>query len=297
MTIAQVYQYQRPKTVQDAVELLDQVGDKGRILAGGTDLIGWLTEDLVTPEILVDIKGIESLKTLALNGNTLTIGSGVTVAELMESAVIREHFPLFYEMAGVLACTGIRNRATVVGNISSAVPCCDNGPVLLVYGAVIHAESIAGTRDIPMSDWFVAPRKTALKTGEMVTGISVPLPKGNYAGCFVKQKRYKGEDLAQSSVAILALEDGSYRVSFGSVAPTPVRGPKIEALICCKPMTPELIAQACDLIPQETAPITDIRSTKEYRAHMLKVMFRRGMETVNSRINGNGPAYGVNVID
>lgn len=297
MTIAQIYQYQRPKTVQDAVELLDQVGDKGRILAGGTDLIGWLTEDLVTPEILVDIKGIESLNTLTLNGDTLTIGSRVTVADIMKSEIIRKHFPLFYEMAGMLACTGIRNRATIVGNISSAVPCCDNGPVLLVYGAMIHVQSVAGTRDIPMDDWFLAPRKTALKTGEMVTGISVPLPAGDYAGCFVKQKRYKGEDLAQSSVAILQLADRTFRIAFGSVAPTPVRAPQIETLLNGKSLSPELIEAACELIPAETSPITDIRSTKEYRTHMLGIMLKRGLAAVNSRIQGNGPDYGINVIE
>ena len=297
MTIAQIYQYERPDTVDAAVKLLAQAGNGGRVLAGGTDLIGWLNDDLVTVELLVDIKGIEALRTLSLKDNTLFIGAGVTIAEIIKSTMIRKEFPLLYEMAGMLACTGIRNRATVVGNISSAVPCCDNGPVLMVYDAMIHVQGPEGSREIPMDRWFLGPRKTALKTGELVTGITVPRPTEVHAGCFVKQKRYKGEDLAQSSVAILALAGHQYRVSFGSVAPTPVRAPNIEALMAGKAVTDQLIDEASQLIPEETSPITDIRATKEYRAHMLQVMFKRGFKTVTERLNGNGPDYGVNVIE
>lgn len=297
MTITTSFRYEKPGTITQAIELLAEAGSKGRVLAGGTDLVGWLKDGLVVPDLLVDIKGIDTLRELSLDHGRLSIGALVTVADMLKSDMIRDLFPLFKEMAGMLACTGIRNRATVVGNISSAVPCCDNGPVLLVYDAVIHAASVSGQRDIPMTHWFLGPRRTALQPGELVTGISVPLPNGKNAGCFVKQKRYKGEDLAQSSVAILALESREYRIAFGSVAPTPVRAPKIESLLAGQPLTPDCLQEACRLIPEETAPITDIRSTKEYRAHMLTVMLRRGLETAVARLAGNGPDYGVNVIE
>ncbi len=297
MTITTSFRYEKPETINRALELLAEAGPKGRVLAGGTDLVGWLKDNLVIPDLLVDIKGIDSLKELSLNHGKLTIGALVTVTDMLKSPMVRDHFPLFFEMAGMLACTGIRNRATVVGNISSAVPCCDNGPVLLVYDAVIHVSSASGQRDIPMTRWFLGPRRTALQPGELVTGITVATPPVVSAGCFVKQKRTKGEDLAQSSVAILALDGKYYRVAFGSVAPTPVRAPKIEALLTGKPLTPELVREACGLIPEETAPITDIRSTKEYRAHMLTVMLRRGLETAAARLAGRGPDYGINVIE
>ncbi|MCD4652709.1 xanthine dehydrogenase family protein subunit M [bacterium] len=297
MTIAHTFQYKKPKTIARAVELLVETGKKGHVLAGGTDLVGWLRDELIEPSVLIDIKGIESFKELILKDNVLTIGSLITVSEIMKSAIVRTKFPLIFEMAGMLACTGIRNRATIVGNICSAVSCCDSGPVLLVYDAIIHAQGPSGSRNIPMTDWFVGARKTALQPGELVTGISVPLPSGKSAGCFVKQKRYKGEDLAQSNVAILAVEHEIYRVAFGSVAPSPVRALKIEALLMGKHLDPALIQSVCKLIPEETSPISDIRSSKEYRERMLVIMLRRGLQTVNSRLNDNGPEYGINVID
>jgi len=296
MTIAHTFQYEKAENLNHAVELM-QAGKSCHILAGGTDLIGWLRDGLVNPEIVIDIKGIKSLRELLFENSTLKIGSLITVSDILKSEIIRSEFPLFFEMAGMLACTGIRNRATIVGNICSAVSCCDSGPVLLVYDAVIHVYGPSGSRDIPVTNWFVGSRKTALQDNEFVTGISVPLPGGKSAGCFVKQKRYKGEDLAQSNTAILLTGDKTCKVAFGSVAPTPVRAPKIEALLKGKEIEPELIQAACALIQEETSPISDMRSSREYREHMLEIMLRRGLQTVVSRLNYNGPDYGINVID
>ena len=260
-------------------------------------MIGWLRDDLIAPEILIDIKGIPALRNLRFRKNTLEIGAGVTITELTESRVVQKQFPLFLEMAGMLACTGIRNRATVVGNISSAVPCCDNGPLLLVYDAVLHVIGLEGARDIPIAEWFEGPRKTALRPGELVTGISVPAPAGHHAGCFAKLKRFRGEDLAQASVAVVKTAEG-YRVALGSVAPTPVRATGVEHCILNSRMPPDAsLRDALDAIAAETSPITDLRSSKEYRARMLRTMLERAIHTVSSRLEGKGPAYGINVLD
>ena len=294
--ISTEFEYARPKTLREAVRLLGRHGKSARILAGGTDLIGWLRDDLVKPDILIDIKGIGSLGKLSFRQNMLRIGAGVTITELTESRAVRTHFPLFVEMAGMGACTGIRNRATVVGNICSAVPCCDNGPVLMVYEAVLQVTGQEGDREIPMSEWFKGPRQTALRPGEIVTGVTVPKPAGRHAACFAKLKRYRGEDLAQASVAVLR-SDSICRVAFGSVAPTPVRAPNIERILTSR-MPPEAALEAAiDAIPKETSPITDLRSSKEYRGRMLGVMLERAVKTVASRLEGSGPAYGVNVLD
>lgn len=294
--ISTEFEYIRPRSIGEAVRLLSKHHSKSRVLAGGTDLVGWLRDDLIKPEILIDIKGISALKALRFRQNALEIGAGVTITELTESKAVRTHFPLFIEMASMLACTGIRNRATVVGNISSAVPCCDNGPVLLVYDAVLHVTGVEGTRDIHIGDWFLGPRKTALRSNELVVGITVTKPLEPHAGCFVKLKRYRGEDLAQASVAVLKV-GSTFRVALGSVAPTPVRAPRVDALLCSNPLNDTHIAAAMEAIASETSPITDLRSSKEYRARMLKVMLERAIHTVSSRLNGTGPDYGVNVLD
>jgi len=154
----------------------------------------------------------------------------------------------------------------------------------------------AGKRKVPLNKWFVGPRKTVLKRGEIATGIAVPLLKKKHGACFVKLRRYEGEDLAQASVTVLALAGNSYRVSFGAVAPRPIRGDRIEQLMEGRELTDDLIQQALKLLPEEIVPITDIRSTKEYRLHMTGVMLERGLRAAVARLAGNGPEYGTSLI-
>ena len=200
------------------------------------------------------------------------------------------------EMAGWVASVGIRNRATMVGNLCSAVPCCDSGAVLLVYDAVVHVAGAGGKRKVPLREWFQGPRKTLLKLGEIATGVTVPMPKQKHAACFVKLRRYEGEDLAQASVTALALAGNRYRISFGAVAPRPIAAERIEALLEAQPLSDELLEQVVRLVPQEIAPITDIRATKEYRTHMIGVMLDRGLRAAVSRLAGTGPEYGTSLI-
>ena len=296
MAIAQQFEYLKPRRMSEAVRIVSRYGSRAQLLAGGTDLIGLIAEDALKPDYVIDIKGISGLDKVELKTGVLHIGALVTFSDLKNSSVLARKFPVIGEMAGWVASVGIRNRATMVGNICSAVPCCDSGPILLVYDAAVHVAGPARKRMIPVSTWFVGPRKTALKRGEIVTGLDLSLPKKRHAGCFVKLKRYEGGDLAQASVAILALEGNSYRIAFGAVAPRPVRAPKIEALLEGKALSDPLMREAVRLLPEEIAPITDIRATREYRAHMAGVMLKRGLEAAVSRLKGNGPEYGVSVI-
>ena len=266
------------------------------ILAGGTDLVEFLKTGVIQPDVVIDIKGLDLLKDIRLGNNVLWIGAGVTFNELIESEIINEHFPIIAEMSKTVASVGIRNRATMVGNICSAVPCTDSGPVLSVYKANVIAAGSMGERKIPIEQWFIAPRKTALFKNEIVKGISIQLPDKKHAGCFVKLKRYNGEDLAQVNLAILAFEDYSFRISFGAVAPIPVRAMRIERLLNRQKLVPDIIEKAKQMLEEEIAPITDVRATKEYRMHMAKVMLERGLSAVVDRLNGERPVYGKSVI-
>ena len=295
MPIAHEFEYVKPATLEEAVAALASHGD-AQVLAGGTDLVGWLRDDLVAPAILVDVKGIPGLKDIRREGDVLSLGSLVTFTDLIDSAAVLESAPLLHEMARSVASTGIRNRATMVGNVCSAVASCDAGPVLLVLEAAIAVVGPSGARTIPAGEWFVGNKKTALGEGEIVTGVTIPIPKGGHGAAYVKLGRYRGEDLAQASVAVLALPDNEVRVAFGAVAPTPIRAPKIEALLKGKPLDDTLIEQAKKLVPDETSPITDIRASAEYRALMLPIMLERGLRAAAARRDGTGPAYGTRFI-
>jgi CO/xanthine dehydrogenase FAD-binding subunit len=286
--------YAKPKLLNEALDIISKSLNPF-ILAGGTDLIDMIKEGLVEPDMIIDLKGIEQFRQITFKHDTLFIGAGVTFSELIESKIIKEHFPVIAELSKTVASLGIRNRATMVGNICSAVPCMDSGPLLAAYDAEVITAGPKGERKIPAENWFIASRKTAIEKGELVTGISISSP-GKHGSCFVKLGRYEGEDLAQVNLIILALKDGTFRVSFGSVAPVPIRAKKIERLINGKTITSSLIEEACKLIEEEIKPITDIRASKEYRMHMAKIMFERGLNAAIGRLNGGGPEYGKNLI-
>jgi len=295
VAIVHEFEYLKPKTLKEALHAVAK--NRGAmLLAGGTDLVGHLKEGSVAPSLIVDIKGLRELKKIVLKGRILNVGALVTFGELMESRVIQSKFPVLTEIAGKVASVGIRNRATMVGNICSAVPCLDSGPVLLAMDAIIHVKAVRGGRMIPAKKWFLQARKTAIKPGEIVTHVSIPLPEEKGAGCYIKLGRYQGEDLAQASVFVWMGKKGQSRVAFGSVGPTPLRGTRIEKHLKGKKLDPAVLDLAKELVSEEVSPITDIRATKEYRLHMCKIMLERALLSAEARIRGNGPKYGKSLI-
>ena len=295
MAITQEYKYFKPASIDETLALLAEFKNSA-ILAGGTDLIVNLKEGIATPDAVIDIKGLDDFKKIEFRDNRLIVGALVTFAELLESKVVKNKFPLVMETCNTVGSMGVRNRATMVGNICSAVPSLDSGPLLSVYEAEVFVKSSSSERKIAVSNWFVGPKETSLKNGELVTGISIPFPAKKHAGCYVRLGRYWGEDLAQVGVSILAFSDNSYRIAFGAVAPVPIRAKKIEALLNGRQLDNSLIDRAKKVVPDEISPITDIRSSKEYRLHVANVMLERGLNAAYSRLNGGGPEYGTNLL-
>lgn len=296
MAIAHDFAYVRPASIDAAVKELAAAAGTARVLAGGTDVVPWLRDDLIEPELLVDIKAIPGLGSIGREGDTLELGALVTFSDVIASGVIHDAAPMLVEMAHMVASVGVRNRATLAGNLCSAVPSLDAGPALLVYDAAVRLVGEGGLRTVPLSEWFVGPKETRLGRHEIVTGITVPLPAIDHAAVFLKLARYAGEDLAQANLAILLTADREYRLAFGAVAPAPFRAGSIEALLHGKPLDDELLASAALLVDEEIAPITDVRASAEYRTHMCRVMLTRGLRAADSRLVGDGPPYPAHLI-
>ena len=275
MTIAVDFAYARPQTMDEALALLAAPEGEVRILAGGTDLVPWLRDDLVAPHLVVDIKRLPGLAGIDADDGMVHIGSLATFADIVASDVIGESLPTLAEAAETVGSVGIRHRATLVGNICSAVPSCDAGPPLLAHDATVHVIGLAGSHTVPISEWFTGPKRTALTVGEMVTHVTVPVPPQPSGAAFARLSRYAGEDLAQASVAVVALPESEWHVAFGALAPTPVRAPAIEAALRGRQLDDDAIAAAVRLVPDAIAPITDIRASKEYRLAMAGVMLRQ----------------------
>ncbi len=291
MAIVHDFKYVRPERLEEAVSALVAGGPRARVLAGGTDVVPWLRDDVITPDLLVDIKAIPDLDRITAVDGRLEIGALVTFSDLIASDVIHELAPMLVEMSHHVASIGVRNRATIVGNLCSAVPSLDAGPALLVYDAQIHMAGEHGTRTLPLDEWFVGPKSTKLAPAEIATGVTLALPPVAHAAAFAKLSRYSGEDLAQANLATLATADHDYRVAYGAVAPKPFRAAAIEALLAGRPLDGDIVAAARSLVPDAISPITDIRASAEYRTHMCGVMLERTLRAAASRLASDGPPY------
>jgi CO/xanthine dehydrogenase FAD-binding subunit len=295
MPIINKFDYCKPATLDEAVAAVSN-GKNAALLAGGTDLIDILKMGVQQPDLVVDLKGIATLKSIGVSAGAVSIGSGATFSDLMASPVILQHCPVVAECAATVASVGVRNRATMAGNICSAVACMDSGPLLLGYDARIEITGKNGKRSVPVSEFFISNRKTSLAKGEIVTALTLPIPAQKHAGCWVKLGRYLGEDLAQVNLLVLALADKTYRISYGAVGAIPIRARRIEQLFNGRIPDAALMQQGQTLVESEIQPISDIRSSKEYRMHMAKIMLERGVHAAIERLNGGGPAFGTSVI-
>ncbi len=284
MAIINDFEYHKPKNIDEALNLLSDLKGKAKILAGGTDLVVHLKEEIIKTENVIDIKRITELNKFEISESNIFIGAGVTFTDLIESQKLKEKLPVLWKASMTVASVGIRNRATVVGNICSAVPSLDSAPALLVYDAEIIVQSTTGKRTISIHDWFTGPKKTILNTDELVLGIKIPISQ--HAGVYEKLGRYKGEDLAQAGIGIFVDANKNYRFAYCAVGPVPKRMKKLEDFLHNKEITDKLLEESAELIPAEISPISDIRSSKEYRIHMMKIMFKRGLQKSVALLKG-----------
>lgn len=296
MAILHDFQYVRPASLEEALASLAAGGADARVLAGGTDVVPWLRDDVIRPELLVDIKAVPGLDAIARSGDRLEMGALVTFSDVLDSALVAEVAPMLVEMAHQVASVGVRNRATIVGNLCSAVPSLDAGPALLVYDAELAVSRRGSERTVALADWIVGPRDTLLGAGEIVTGVTLRLPPAGHGAAFLKLARYAGEDLAQANLAVLVTSHQEYRIAFGAVAPRPLRAAAIEARLGGQELDDDLVAAACELVGGEIAPITDIRASAAYRTHMCRVMLARGLRAAAARLAGTGPPYPAHLI-
>ena len=297
MPIITEFEYEKVKTLKEALELKYSYGENGKILAGGTDLIVLLKENVVAPQLLIDMKNIEELSKIFIKNNSIIIGANVTFSKIIKSKEIKKYFPVLWEAAMTVASVGIRNRATIAGNICSAVPCADSAPPLLIYEADINLLSKDGERKVSIHNWFKGPKKTDIKPDEILYSIELKLPDYKEAGAYLKLSRYNGEDLAQAALAVLMDEDKNYKIAFGALSSTPKRAYKIEEYLKGKKIDEKTIEEAIKKIDNEISPITDIRATKEYRFYMAKVMFKRAIEKTLDRFYKGKPPYGEGMIE
>lgn len=275
------FDYYRPHGLDDAIGYLsDHPGT--RILAGGTDLMILLRRNMITCDHILDIKSLkETHRFEYVAGEGLFIGASVTVNQVSESDIIHKHYSAIKEAADSLASYQLRNRATLVGNICNASPGADLAGPLLVYDAVVHIVGPKGQRLTPIGQFFKGVKKIDLSSDELVLGITLPEVKDGDTSVFIKQARIKGHDLGIAATAVRLTQEGKYAIAMTAVAPTPIRLSALEKHLEDLPKTAETAEWAQGQVQNHIRPISDVRSSAEYRLHISGVLVKRALLKIN----------------
>ena len=277
------FEYLKPDSIKEAILILSQYGDRARILNGGTDLIVGIRDKILQPEYVVDIKTIPHLNKITYNEQEgLTIGATVTLNEISDSKVVQRNYPILAEACKTVGSYLVRNRATLVGNICNASPAADTAPPLSVLDAKVNIVGSDGEKTVPLNQFFVGVKKNILKKEEVVISVTVPPLRDKWVGVYLKQGRRKDVDLATVGVAVVCIRD-EIRIALGAVAPIPVRVFKAEELLRGKIIDESLLEETAKSALAEVSPISDIRSSKEYRKEIVKVLIRRAILQAKGR--------------
>jgi CO/xanthine dehydrogenase FAD-binding subunit len=286
------FDYYQPESFDEAFKLLTMPDKVVMPLAGSTDLIPMVRDERWSPDIVVDIKelpGLRDIKPVAggpgcgvCEGECLYVGAAVRMSEIARSPLVNRHWGVLAQAAGAVGHEQVRNRATLGGNMGTASPAGDTLSALLVLEAEVLIQGAGGERCIPVTKFFLGPRKTALRPGEIIVAVLLPpLPEGS-AGSYERLSRRRGADLALVGVSALAVPyAGGYqwRLALCAVAPTPIRVPEAEAVLSAGHDAVSL-EQAAQLALAASHPIDDVRATAAYRREMVVRLTRRALQHV-----------------
>lgn len=275
----QQFQFFSVKSLSDALRFLAEKGDQTKVLAGGTDLIPALRDEVSSPAFILNILEIEGLNGVREADQALRIGSITTHAQLLESDILRRTCPSLVQAAASIGGPLIRNRGTIGGNIANASPAADLASTLLSLDAEAVLMSQKGTRVVSLRDFFLGPGKTALNPDELLAEIAIPLPPGK--GVFLKLGRRRAMSLSVVNVAVCLKMEGrrcrEAKVALGSVAPTPIRCPGAERLLVNQEMDAELISKCAQEAVAASKPVDDHRAKAWYRLQAGTILLRRAL--------------------
>jgi CO/xanthine dehydrogenase FAD-binding subunit len=266
------FEYLAPDSRDELLGVLAERGPTAKLLAGGTDLLVDLRNEMLHPECVVNLKRVPGYSQISWSEEDgLRIGAAVTITDILRSQVILDSYPLLVDCARDLASDQIRNRATVVGNVVNASPCSDMAPALLCLNASAVISSRREQKAVPFQDFFRGVKRTILEPDEILESIVVPAASADGRGGYHKLKRIKGHDLGIVGVALFK-NDGVLRLGVSSCAPTPIL---VNGLPADTPAD-DVVAATNRAI----SPISDLRCSKEYREHMVAVFTRRLLQEV-----------------
>jgi carbon-monoxide dehydrogenase medium subunit len=279
------FDYHEPTTLQEALNLLAELGGNAKVLAGGTDLLARMKQNVDRPKHVISIAKTPGLDAITpRNGHGVTVGAAATASALSRNELLNERFAPLAMAAGRLGAPMIRNRATIGGNLVNARPAADLPPACMVMDAKFKLKSAVKERDVPAVDFFRGPGETVMEPDELMVSVFMETPAPWSGGSYIKLGARKTLEISLVNAAVmltLQSPDGpiaNCRIALGAVAPTPVRAYAAEEFLIGATPSPELFQRAGQAGVGTCSPITDHRGTMEYRCMMIEVLINRCLQ-------------------
>jgi carbon-monoxide dehydrogenase medium subunit len=281
-------EYIKPKDLGALLNYKKEMGGRGEVIAGGTNLIPQMKEMIKSPEFLIDVCDLQELSQIKKENGVISIGAGTTIADIASSEIIKGKSPILASTARQLGSPLIRNRATIGGNLADASPAADTAPPLLALEAFLYLESEGEKqRQVPLDQFFAGPNKTVMKANEVITMICFKEPEHPLTGAYIKLGLRNAMAISVVSVALmLDVEEGicrKARIALGSVAPRPVRAYGVEKSLEGKELNRDVIEASANEVTKDISPISDIRASAEYRQHTSSVLLKRAILEARDR--------------
>lgn len=273
------FDYSAPSTIDEALKLLNELGDEAKILAGGHSLIPMMKLRFAEPEHLVDLGNVPGLSYVKIEDGIMKIGAMTREVEVEESEEVGKYFPIIHDAAKLIADPQVRNFGTLGGNLAHGDAANDHPAIMIALGAEVEITSMDGKSSVPIDDFFYGFYTTAVQDGEILTEIRIPVPEGKSGNAYHKTERKVG-DYATGGVAVqLILDDDGVCQKAGigltNVNPVPLRASRSEEALVGTKVDDEAIEKAAQYASEDCNPSTDLRGDEDYKRRIIKVLTKR----------------------
>jgi carbon-monoxide dehydrogenase medium subunit len=267
----------QPKTIAEASQMLAQFGEKGRLYAGGTELLLAMKHDLLRYEHLVDVKTIPDLNKIAVKDGSLVIGSTATHRDIERSEVVRTHLAVLADMANKVANIRVRASGTLGGNLCFAEPHSDPATLLLALGAKAHVQGMSGPKMIRIDRLITGAYETSLANDDLLAAVEIPLPANSQRAAYFKFQLKERPTLGLALVLNVD-RDRIHQASavVGSVSAMPTQSDNANALLTgVRSQVEKQLGDAAKALAGAATPVDDLEGSAEYKRHLIDVFLRR----------------------
>lgn len=284
------FAYHRPETVGEALDLLAELGDEAKILAGGQSLVPLMNFRLAVPAHVIDVNGLTELTLSARGGEVLRLGALTRHRELERSALVRQAAPLLAAASPYIGHPQIRSMGTLGGSLSHADPSAELPSCVLALDATLVVASVRGERRIPAGEFFASHFTTTLEVDELVVAVETPLLSGRVGCAFVEVAARHGDFALAGAAAVITLDDSGAvidaRIACAAVAATPVRIAAAEKLLTAGLRGRDAFGEIETAVQDSLDPTSELKASARYKRRTAGALARRAVEAAMTDAEG-----------